>query len=196
MITANTQLPGAPLSPVSAMWDNVISWLEYSLREMRFSYSLTRVIISWPIVSIWRPLVHPTLRLSISIIFRLSLPLSVSISLPSSSASFPLPLYYSLSISQYLVHTPLAPCNFLLNLIILLSFFFLSHNSHTPFHPLRLAHCVLESRISAMREIKFLLLPRWLCQVLLDTEPVLISCLKMLKGAGTYTALVKIWLRS
>lgn len=152
MITANTQLPGAPLSPVSAMWDNVISWLEYSLREMRFSYSLTRVIISWPIVSIWRPLVHPTLRLSISIIFRLSLPLSVSISLPSSSASFPLPLYYSLSISQYLVHTPLAPCNFLLNLIILLSFFFslsqLPHSLSPPsFSPL----CPRESHISNER---------------------------------------------
>lgn len=43
------------LPSLSAMWDNVISWLEYSLHEMRFSYSLTRVIISWPIVSIWRP---------------------------------------------------------------------------------------------------------------------------------------------
>lgn len=37
-------------------------------------------------------------------------------------ASFQLPLYYSLSVSQHLAHTPLAPCNFLLNLIILLSF--------------------------------------------------------------------------
>lgn len=39
-----------------------------------------------------------------------------------SSASFLLLLYYSLSASQHLAHTPLAPCNFLLNLIIWLSF--------------------------------------------------------------------------
>lgn len=47
-----------------------------------------------------------------------------------------------------------------------------------------------------MREIKFLLLPQWFCQVLLDTEPVLISQLKSLKGAGTYASLVQIWLQS
>lgn len=95
-----------------------------------------------------------------------------------SSASFLLPRYYGLSISQYLAHTPLAPCNFLLKLIISRSFFF--RNPRTPLHPLRLAHSVLESRVSAMREIKFLLLPQWFCQVLLDTEPVLISQLKTL----------------
>lgn len=51
-----------------------------------------------------------------------------------------------------------------------LSCFLFSENFHTPFHPLRLAHTVLESRISVMSEIKFLLLPQWFCFVLLDTD--------------------------
>lgn len=171
---------------------------------MRFSYSLTRVIISWPIVSIWRLLVHPSLRpsphhlshVSCLLLFHWSLTLDFhfpSFFLPSSASSL-LPLYYSLSVSQYLVHSPLTPCNFLLNLIILI--FFLSLNSHTPFHPLRLALSVLESHISAMREIKFLLLPLWLCWILLDAEPGLISRLNIHKGAGAYSALVRIWLWS
>lgn len=106
-----------------------------------------------------------------------------------SPVSFLQPLYYRLSISQHLVRTPFAPCNFLLNRIILLSF---SHSSHTPIQlsgmPLHLALSVLESHISAIRKIKFLLLPQ-----LLDTEPVLISCLKTHIGAETYSALVGIW---
>ena len=70
-------------SSLSAMWDIVISWLEYSLLEMRFSYSLTRVIISWLIVSIWKPIVHPSFPLSISLMSFLlvgcSLPFSISL---------------------------------------------------------------------------------------------------------------------
>lgn len=106
--------------PVSTMWDNVISWLEYSLLEMRFSYSLTRVIISWPIVSMQRPLVLvPSHSLLLS---SLASPLSISIPLCCFFLQHhsPLPLYYTVSLCQYLVHALLTPCNFLHNLIILL----------------------------------------------------------------------------
>lgn len=147
-------------SSSSAMWDNVISWLEYSLCEMRFSYSVTRVIISWPIVSMQRLLVHPSLPLAISLLVvhpSFSPPPCISISLVPRHHSCCL----SVTVSQF-PHTfciPFfAPCNFLLNLIIWLSFS-LAHS----FHPVRLAHSVFESHISAMREIKFLPLPLWLC---------------------------------
>lgn len=156
--TANLQLPGAPLSPVSGMGDNVISWLEYSLGKIRFSYSLTRIIISWPIVSIWRLLIHLTLPpLSISFISRLFIRLFL---LPSVSPCSLLlqhcPCCLCNTVSQYLVHTLRAPCNFLLNLIILLSF--APTTLTLSFTPFVVALSVLQSHISAMREIKFLLL--------------------------------------
>lgn len=70
--------------PPSVMGDNVISWLEYSLHEMRVSYSLTHVIIFWLIVSIERPtfILPPLLPF-----FK---PLLIVISPPPSLFPFPL----------------------------------------------------------------------------------------------------------
>ncbi len=146
---------GAPLSPVSAMWDNVISWLEYSLRGMRFSYSLTRVIISWQIVSIWRTLVHPTLHLTVSHIsclfvhfFSPTLYFHFPCSFPLRQHSFCLCITASHFPSTLCIPFLLLVISFLISLSCFLSLTQLPHSLSPPsFSPL----CPRESHISNER---------------------------------------------
>lgn len=150
---AQCQHPEAPLALASVMGDNVISWLEYSLHEMSFSYSLTHVIIFWLIVSIERTHVHPSTFIAILHIFADSV-----IFPPQSLFPFPLiPSFFSINSHAsewYSLNFP-APCVCIPLLLLVISFlnslsgFF---SSHTPFQaPLFSPLCPRESHISIER---------------------------------------------